>query len=69
LFPTTWTYGKVELRPDRQFFDQELEVVVARQSDYCGGGVGGDNTQGRRHRPAEWSGLAAVDPVAGLEHL
>ena len=61
--------GQVELRPDREFLDEELEVVVSRQPHHGGVGVGGDDTEGGGHRPPEWSGLTAVDPVPWFVHL
>ncbi|MNF66070.1 hypothetical protein D3C84_478530 [compost metagenome] len=57
---------QVELRTDRQFFDHELEVVVAGQRHHGARGVGLDHAEGRRNGPAERAGLAAVDPVARL---
>ena len=61
--------GQVELRPDREFLDEELEVVVSRQPHHGGVGVGGDDAEGGGHRPPEWSGLTAVDPVPRFVHL
>ena len=61
--------GQVELGTDREFLDEELEVVVSRQPHHGGVGVGGDHTEGGGHRPPERSGLTAVDPVPRFVHL
>jgi len=59
----------VELRADRQFFDHELEVVVAGQRNHGHLGLGDGNSEGGGQGPAQRPGLSAVDPVAGLEHV
>ena len=54
------------LRADRQFLDQELEVVVAGERHDLAVRIGRAHAQRRRHRPAQRAGLAAIDPVARL---
>ena len=58
--------GQPVLRADRQLLDQELEVVVARQRDDGAVRIGGAHAERGRQRPAERTGLAAIDPVARL---
>ena len=48
----------VELRADREFLDEELEVVVTRQRDDGGVRVGGRDPERRGHGPPERAGLA-----------
>ena len=57
--------GQLELGPDGQLLDHELEVVVARQRDHLALRIGHADPQRRRHGPAQRSGLAAVDPTGG----
>src|SRR5439155_9378305 len=45
--------GQLELRADRELFDQELEIVIARECDDLSGRIGGAYAEGRGQRPAE----------------
>ena len=56
--------GQLELRADREFFDQELEIVIARERDDLPIGIGGAHAERRRQRPAQRTCLSGIDPVA-----
>ena len=58
--------GQPVLRADGQFLDHELEIVVARQRDDRAVRIGGAHAERCRQRPAQRSGLTAIDPVARL---
>ena len=58
--------GQLVLRADRQFLDHELEIIVARQRHDVAVGIGRAHAERRRQRPAERTGLPAIDPVARL---
>ena len=56
--------GQLELRADREFLDQELEIVVARERDDLAIRIGGANAERGGQRPSQRPGLPRVDPVA-----
>ncbi len=60
---------QLELRTGREFFDHELEVVVARQRDDLALRIGRPHAEHGRNGPAVRAGLTAVDPVARLVHM
>ena len=45
--------GQFELRADREFLDQELKIIVARERDDFAGRIGGAHAERRRQRPAQ----------------
>ena len=60
---------QLELRAHGQFFDHELEVIVAGQRHHLAARVGLHHAECSRNGPAQRAGLAAVDPVAWLVHM
>ena len=56
--------GQLELRPDRELLDQELEIIVARKCYDLARRIGGAHAERRRQCPAERPGLSGIDPVA-----
>ena len=61
--------GELELSADRQFLDQELEIIVAGQRHDAALGVSRPDAQCRRQRPAERAGLTGIDPAARLVNV
>src|SRR5438445_10501773 len=60
---------QLELGADGEFLDHELEVVIARNRDHLALRVGGAYAQRRGRRPAQRTGLTAVDPIARLVYV
>ena len=56
----------LELRPDSQLLDHELEVVVAGKRDHLPRRVGHVHAESSRQRPSERPRLSAIDPVPRL---
>ncbi len=56
--------GQLVLCADRQFLDQELEIIVAGKRHDRTVGIGGTDTERCGQCPAKRTGLTAIDPVA-----
>lgn len=56
--------GQLELCADGELLDQELEIIVARQRHDLAVRIGRAYTERGRQRPAEWTRLSRIDPVA-----
>ena len=61
--------GHLELRRHGQFFDQELEIVVAGDGNHVGRRIGHLGADRGRQRPAQRACLAGVDPIARFVDL
>src|SRR5689334_14792943 len=60
---------ELELSADRQFLNQELEIIVAGQRNDAALGISRPDAQCRRQRPAKRTGLTGIDPAARLVNV
>ena len=61
--------GQTELSTNGEFFNQELEIIVAREPHNRAGGIGRDHTECGGYRPAQGACLAAVNPLSRAEDV